>query len=531
MNTDDIIALAFFAGVIALTLVITYWAAKRNTGASSHYVAGGQIKGYQNGLAISGDYLSAASFLGIAGAIALQGFAGFYLSIGFLVAYLTVLLLVAEPMRNLGKYTLADMLTARFNVRGVRGASALNTIMISTFYMIAQLVGAGAIISLLLPFIPTPLAIILVGVLMTVYVVLGGMVATTWIQIVKAVLLIAATVVLTIAVLAQFSFNPFQILNEVQASTDQNMVAPPAPESFATGLDTVSLFLALVLGTAGLPHILIRFLTVPDAKTARSSIVTATWIIGGFYLLTPIVGYGATLLVGPQAIADQDPAGNVAAPQLAFELGGPAFLGFISAVAFATIVAVVAGLVISASGAFAHDVYNNIFRNGEASEQEQFRAARIASAGVSIGSIILALLFQDLNVAFLVALAFGVAASANVPVIVLTIFWKRFNSMGAITGMLTGFIASVGLTFLSPNILGDAAIYPLEEPPAIFSVPLGFLGCFIGTLLGGRSTEEEERVGRQVNYEEIYVRANTGFVSLEEELRQARESEQEETRA
>jgi cation/acetate symporter len=248
--------------------------------------------------------------------------------------------------------------------------------------------------------------------------------------------------------------------------------------------------------------------------------------------LTPIVGYGATLLVGQQTITSQDPSGNVAAPQLAGVIGGPAFLGFISAVAFATIVAVVAGLVISASGAFAHDVYNNIFRNGEASEQEQFRAARIASGGVAVGSIILALAFQNLNVAFLVALAFGVAASANVPVILLTIFWRRFNTMGAITGMLTGFIASVGLTFLSPNILGDAAIYPLSNPPAIFSVPLGFLGCVVGTLLGGKSTEEEQREGRQVDYEEIYVRANTGFTSLEEELERVRqEGEQEESRA
>lgn len=532
MTTDELIAVVFFIGVIGLTLVITYFAAKANTGASSHYVAGGQIKGWQNGLAISGDYLSAASFLGIAGSIALGGFAGFYLSIGFLVAYLTVLLLVAEPMRNLGKYTLADMLTSRFNARGVRAASALNTIMISTFYMIAQLVGAGALIGLLLPFIPSTLAIILVGILMTVYVVLGGMIATTWIQIVKALMLIAATVALTIAVLAQFSFNPLAILNEVQGSTDQNMVVPPAPEGFLSGLDTISLFLALVLGTAGLPHILIRFLTVPDAKSARSSIVTATWVIGGFYLLTPIVGYGATLLVGANAIAAQDPAGNVAAPQLAGELGGPAFLGFISAVAFATIVAVVAGLVIAASGAFAHDVYNNIFRNGEASDQEQFMAARVASGGVAIGSIVLALLFQDLNVAFLVALAFGVAASANVPVILLTIFWKRFNTAGAITGMLTGFIASVGLTFLSPNVLGDAAIYPLEEPPAIFSVPLGFLGAFLGTLLGGKSTEEEQRLGKQTDYEEIYVRANTGFShDLDEELKKTQQSEREETRA
>jgi cation/acetate symporter len=502
MATDDIIALSFFAGVVLLTLVITYWAAKKNTGASSHYVAGGQIKGWQNGLAISGDYLSAASFLGIAGAIALSGFSGFYLSIGFLVAYLVVLLLVAEPLRNLGKYTLADMLAARFNAKGVRATSALNTITISTFYMIAQLVGAGALIGLLLPFIPSTLAIILVGILMTVYVVLGGMIATTWIQIVKAGLLILATIALTVG---------------------QGSLAPPPP-SLSEGLDTISLFLALVLGTAGLPHILIRFLTVPDAKAARSSIVWATWIIGGFYLLTPIIGYGATLLVGRDAISSQDPAGNVAAPQLANVLGGPAFLGFIAAVAFATIVAVVAGLVISASGAFAHDFYNNVIRNGEATEQEQFKAARIASGAVAVGSIILALLFQDLNVAFLVALAFGVAASANVPVILLTLFWRKFNTVGAITGMLAGLISAVGLTILGPNILGDAAIYPLSQPPAIFSVPLGFLGCYVGTLFGGKDAEREMAEGKQVSYDEIYVRAQTGIMDIEKDLEEAKQT-------
>lgn len=523
MSADDIIALSFFVGVVALTLVITYWASKKNTGASTHLVAGGKIKGWQNGLAISGDYLSAASFLGIAGAIALSGFSGFYLSIGFLVAYLVVLLLVAEPLRNLGKYTVADMLATRFNARGVRAVSALNTITISTFYMIAQLVGAGALISLLLPFIPSTLAIILVGILMTVYVVAGGMIATTWIQIVKAALLILATIALTIAVLAQFSFNPLAVFSEVQSTVGQEALVPPPP-SLMEGLDTVSLFLALVLGTAGLPHILIRFLTVPDAKAARTSIVWATWIIGGFYLLTPIVGYGATLLVGRDAITEANPAGNTAAPLLAEALGGPAFLGFIAAVAFATIVAVVAGLVISASGAFAHDFYNNVIKGGQATEQEQFRAARIASAGVAFGSIVLALLFQDLNVAFLVALAFGIAASANVPVILLTIFWKGFNTVGAITGMLTGLISALGLTILGPNILGDAAIYPLSQPPALFSVPLGFLGCYIGTKLGGKSTEREIQEGRQSYYDEIYVRAQTGISDIEEELEEAKKA-------
>jgi cation/acetate symporter len=293
----------------------------------------------------------------------------------------------------------------------------------------------------------------------------------------------------------------------------------------------ISLNIALVLGTAGLPHVLIRFLTVPDAKTARRSIVVATWIIGGFYLLTPIIGYGATLLVGQDEIAAANEAGNLAAPQLAEALGGPFLLGFIAAVAFATIVAVVAGLVIAASGAFAHDFYNNVIRNGEATEQEQFKAARLASFGISIGAIVIALGAQNLNVAFLVALAFAVAASANVPVILMLIFWKRFNMAGAITGMLTGLIAAVGLVIISPNVMGDSAIFPLESP-AIISVPAGFLGCYLGTMLGGRGAEEERRAGIQVPYEEIYVRANTGFTNLEEEINAASgETETEESRA
>ena len=524
MSTNDIIAFAFFTGIIAITLVITYWAAKQNTSAGSHYVAGGEIKAWQNGLAISGDYLSAASFLGIAGAIALNGFSGFYLSIGFLVAYLVVLLLVAEPLRNLGRYTVGDVLTARFNTKTVRSMAALNTVAISMFYMIAQLIGAGLLISLLLP-IASWLAIIIVGILMTVYVVAGGMIATTWIQIVKAVLLILGSIALVIAVLAQFSFNPVNLFNEVQAQAGREMVIPSAPVSLADSLDTISLNLALVLGTAGLPHILIRFLTVPDAKAARRSIIVATWIIGGFYLLTPILGYGATLLVGREAIEAADPGGNLAAPLLAEALGGPFFLAFISAVAFATIVAVVAGLVIAASGAFAHDFYTNVIRSGEASEDEQFKAARYTSLGISVFAIILAIILLGQNVAFLVALAFAVAASANVPVLLLLIFWRKFNTAGAVTGMLTGLISSVGLVVLSPIFLGESAIFPLESP-ALVSVPLGFAGCVLGTLLGGKNSEREMEEGIQIDYDEIYVRANTGISNIEEELEEAKQETQ-----
>lgn len=530
--SDQVIAIIFFIAIIAVTLGITAWASRKNTDTSHHYVAGGEIKGWQNGLAIAGDYLSAASFLGIAGAIALTGFAGFYLSIGFLVAYLVVLLLVAEPMRNLGKYTFADMLASRFNTSSVRSAAALSTIAISMFYMIAQLNGAGALIGLLLGF-PYALSVIIIGILMTLYIVAGGMVATTWIQIIKAVLLIAGSILLSILVLANFSFNPLALFAEVERELGNEALIPPPPSSLAASLDVISLNIALVLGTAGLPHILIRFLTVPDAKTARSSIITATWIIGGFYLLTPILGYGAALFVGRDAISEANPAGNLAAPQLAEQLGGPLLFAFVSAVAFATIVAVVAGLVVAASSAFAHDFYTNVIRHGEATEQEQFRAARIAAVGISVAAIILALFAQSFNVAFLVALAFAVAASANVPVILLTIFWSKFNTTGAVTGILVGLISSVVLVIISPNVLTGVSpaegvtplisvdpLFPLKSP-ALISVPLGFLACYLGTVLGGRGAEREREQGLQVSYDEIRVRANTGFSNIEEEIHKA----------
>ena len=527
--SDQVIAIIFFVAIIALTLGITAWASRRNTDTSHQYVAGGEIKGWQNGLAISGDYLSAASFLGIAGAIALTGFSGFYLSIGFLVAYLVVLLLVAEPLRNMGKYTLADMLASRFNASSVRSVSALSTITISMFYMIAQLNGSGALIGLLLG-LPYWFSVIVIGILMTVYVVAGGMVATTWIQIIKALLLIAGTLTLSVLVLARYGFNPFELFAAVENDIGREALVPPPPSGLTAGLDVISLNIALVLGTAGLPHILIRFLTVPDAKTARSSIVTATWIIGLFYLLTPILGYGAALIVGQDAIANANAAGNLAAPQLAEALGGPIFFAFISAVAFSTIVAVVAGLVVAASSAFAHDFYTNVIRGGQATEQEQFRAARYAAIGISVAAILLALPAESFNVAFLVALAFAVAASANVPVILLTIFWPRFNTAGAVTGMLVGLISAVGLVLLSPNVLTGPnpeppltpiipidAIFPLTSP-ALVSVPLGFLGCYLGTIFGGRGAEREREQGLQTSYDEIRVRANTGFSNIEEEI-------------
>jgi cation/acetate symporter len=502
-------AFSLFLAIVALTLVITYFASKKTKTTSDFYTADGGLTGMQNGLAIAGDYMSAASFLGIAGSIALAGFDGFFYSIGFLVAYLVVLYLVAEPLRNLGKYTMADMIAARFNDNKVRGVAALNTMAISTFYMVAQLVGAGALIKLLLG-IDYIYSVLIVGVLMTVYVVFGGMTATSWVQIVKAVLLMIGTFIISVMVFAKFGFSFTEMFSQVKAATPLGESFLNPGNKFKDPLDTISLNLALVLGTAGLPHILIRFFTVKDAPTARKSVVYATWLIGAFYIMTIFLGFGAAAFVGQDNIVAANAAGNMAAPLLAQVLGGEFLFAFVSAVAFATILAVVAGLVLSAASAFAHDFYTHIVRKGKATEKEQMKAAKWASVGVAILSIILALFAQKLNVAFLVSLAFAVAASANLPIILLTIFWKRFNTAGAVTGMLVGLLSSLILVALSPSvwspvegaaILTGEAIFPLANP-GIISIPLGFLGAILGTMLSKPSDADK--------FNEILVKANTG---------------------
>lgn len=503
-------AIALFAAIVGLTLVITYFAARKTKTANDFYTADGGLTGAQNGMAIAGDYMSAASFLGIAGMIALAGFDGFFYSIGFLVAYLVVLYLVAEPLRNLGKYTMADMIAARFNASKVRGVAAMNSIAISIFYMIAQLVGAGALIELLLG-IPYTTSVIIVGILMTVYVVFGGMTATSWVQIIKAILLMAGTAVISFMVFAKFDFSIFKMFSEVKQATPLGDSFLNPGNKFKLPLDTISLNLALVLGTAGLPHILIRFFTVKDAPTARKSVVYATWIIGAFYILTIFLGFGAAAFVGSEDIIAANAAGNMAAPLLAQALGGDLLFAFVAAVAFATILAVVAGLVLSAASAFAHDFYSHILRKGQATEKEQMTAARLASIAVAMISMVLALFAQTMNVAFLVSLAFAVAASANLPVILLTIFWRRFNTGGAVTGMVVGLFSSLILVALSPNLWavdGSAlfvgeALFPLTNP-GIVSIPLGFLGAIVGTLL----TKSNEVAG---NFERIIVKANTGI--------------------
>lgn len=508
MNT---LAFSLFLGIVGLTLVITYFASKRTKTTSDFYTADSSLTGFQNGLAIAGDYMSAASFLGIAGMIALAGFDGFFYSIGFLVAYLVVLYLIAEPLRNLGKYTMADMIAARFDDKKVRGVAALNTIAISIFYMIAQLVGAGALIKLLLG-IDYIYSVLIVGALMTVYVVFGGMTATSWVQIVKAVLLMFGTLIISVIVFAKFDFSVLKMFNEMKTATPLGEGFLNPGNKFKNPLDTISLNLALILGTAGLPHILIRFFTVKDAVTARKSVVYATWIIGAFYVMTIFLGFGAAAFVGFDNIVAANAAGNMAAPLLAKALGGDFLFAFVSAVAFATILAVVAGLVLSAASAFAHDFYGHIMRRGQSTEREQMVAAKLASVGVAVLSIILALFAQKLNVAFLVALAFAVAASANLPVLIFTIFWKRFNTAGAVTGMLVGLLSSLLLVAISPNVWSPEAGVAIlvGEPlisltnPGIISIPLGFLGAYLGTILSTKKADAKK-------FDEILVKANTGL--------------------
>lgn len=503
-------AFMFFLLIVAGTLLITYFASKKTKTTSEFYTAGGGLTGWQNGLAIAGDYMSAASFLGIAGAIALTGFDGFFYSVGYLVAYLVVLYIVAEPLRNLGKYTMADMIAARFNDKKVRGVAALNTITISIVYMIAQLVGAGALIKLLLGLDYTT-SVLIVGVLMTVYVIFGGMTATSWVQIIKAVLLMIGTFIISMIVFAKFNFSFLQMYEHMKTATPLGDAFLNPGVKYRDGLDTLSMNIALVLGTAGLPHILIRFFTVKDAPTARKSIVYATWLIGAFYVMTIFLGFGAAAFVGNEAIVSANAAGNMAAPLLAQVLGGDLLMAFVAAVAFATILAVVAGLVLSGASAFAHDFYSHIIKKGNVTEKEQMRAARIASVGVAVISIALALFAQKMNVAFLVSLAFCVAASANLPVIIFTIFWKKFNTAGAVSGMITGLITSLSLVFVGPNVFdlsGNAII--VGEPlihltnPAIISVPVGFLAAFLGTIISRRKEDPAK-------FDEVLVKANTGI--------------------
>ncbi len=503
-------ALWMFLAFVTATLVITYFSARKSTGASAYFAAGRRITGWQNGLAVAGDYMSAASFLGIAGMIAFNGYDGFMYSVGFLVAYLTVLFVVAEPLRNAGKYTMADVLAYRLKPRPVRAAASLSTLTVSVFYMIAQMVGAGTLVRQLIPGVSYEVAVIAVGILMVVYVVFGGMLATTWVQIIKAILLMSGSIFLSILVLNKFNFDLGKFFSSLTAITSTGPNGEVVTRNFLTpGLlfknpwDQISLGMALVFGTAGLPHILIRFYTVPDAKTARASVVWAMIIIGFFYIMTTFFGFGAASLLGPDYLKTHGGT-NMAAPELAHALGGEVFFAFISAVAFATILAVVAGLTISASTSFAHDFFTNVIHHGkEHKPGEEVRVARITAFVVGAAAIGIAILLgPTVNVAFLVGLAFAVAASANLPVIIFSIFWKRFTTTGAVTGLLVGLVSSIVLILVSPDFMTHP-LFPLKNP-AILSIPLGFLGAFFGTFLSREPSAEKL-------FAELKVRANTGL--------------------
>ncbi|HTF50959.1 MAG TPA: cation acetate symporter [Pseudonocardia sp.] len=518
--------IAIFLVFVLITLVIVFWVGRSNQTASDYYAAGRAFTGTQNGVAISGDYLSAASFLGIAGAIATVGYDGFLYSIGFLVAWLVALLLVAELLRNTGKFTMGDVLSFRMRQRPVRAAAAVSTLVVSFFYLLAQMAGAGGLISLLLGvaddkstfFDGQSLVIAVVGILMVVYVLVGGMKGTTWVQIIKATLLLVGAAVMTAWVLGKFGFNLSYLLGEAvenSPKSGEKILGPGLQygKSAISKIDFVSLGLALVLGTAGLPHILMRFYTVPSAKEARRSVVWAIWLIGIFYLFTLVLGYGAAALVGPDVITQAPGGANSAAPLLAYQLGGELLLGLVSAIAFATILAVVAGLTITASASFAHDVYASMLKKGNSAPDAEVRVARRTALVIGLVAVVGGILANGQNVAFLVALAFAVAASANLPTLLYSLFWKRFNTTGALYSIYGGLITSVVLIVFSPAVSGTATSmiksanfhwFPLSNP-GLVSIPLSFLLGVVGTLVGRR-----ER-GAEAGYAEMEVRSLTGL--------------------
>jgi cation/acetate symporter len=571
-TTARTLTLVLFLVLVAVTLAITFWASRQTRDARDFYAGGRSFSGFQNGMAIGGDYMSAASFLGIAGIIALSGYDGFLYSIGFLVAWLVALLLVAELMRNSGRYTMADVLSFRMRQGPVRTAASISTVVVSIFYLLAQMVGAGSLVALLLGIKPGStfagmsaetakvVTIILIGILMIAYVVIGGMKGTTYVQIVKAILLMGGAFLMTFLVLMHYKFNLSSLLGDAahQSGKGDAFLIPGqrygkdiignATATTVSKLDLLSLGAALVLGTAGLPHILIRFYTVPTAKAARRSVLWAIGIIGVFYLLTLALGFGAAALVGSKNISAQDPAGNTAALQLAQALGakyfggstgGAVLLALIAAVAFATILAVVAGLTLASSSSVAHDLYANVIRRDRTSERDEVNVARYAAFVIGAVAIVLAVFARSLNVAFLVAVAFAIAASANLPAILFSLFWKRFNTRGALWGIYGGLISAVGVVLLSPICWGGAqqalpaakltaaqaktcgvpatskevanatALFSCTTPapipfsnPGLISIPIGFLLAAAGAL-----TSKERNSDK---FAELEVRSLTG---------------------
>jgi cation/acetate symporter len=523
-GSNTALNIGIFAVFVLITLYIVFRASRKSKTAVDYYAAGHSFTGVQNGVAISGDYLSAASFLGIAGAIALNGYDGFLYSIGFLVAWLIALLLVAELLRNTGRYTMGDVLSFRMQQRPVRAAASVSTLVVSFFYLLAQMAGAGGLVALLLGIsnkAGQALVIAIVGIIMIVYVIIGGMRGTTWVQIIKATLLIAGAFLMTVWVLGKYGFNLSSLLGDAVAKVGEGgekLLNPGAQygKTETSKLDFVSLALALVLGTAGLPHVLMRFYTVPTAKEARKSVVWAIVLIGIFYLFTLVLGYGAGALVGAETIAGAPGKANSAAPLLAYALGGTVLLGIIAAVAFATILAVVAGLTITASASFAHDIYANVIKKGAADDkQQEVKVARITALVIGAVAILGGIVANGQNIAFLVALAFAIAASANLPTILYSLFWKRFNTQGALWSIYGGLTVALVLIIFSPAVSGkpstvptpsmfpnvDFHWFPLENP-GIVSIPVAFLLGYLGTILSKERNDPK--------YAEMEVRSLTG---------------------
>lgn len=517
----NIAAIGMFLAFVLLTLGITYWAAKQTRSAAQFYTAGGGITGFQNGLAIAGDYMSAASFLGISGLVYLSGYDGLIYSVGWLVGWPIVTFLIAEQLRNLGKFTFADVASFRFAQTPIRVLAACGTLVTVAFYLIAQMVGAGKLIQLLFG-LDYWMAVLVVGGLMIVYVTFGGMVATTWVQIIKACLLLAGASFMAIMVLAKFGFNPEALFSKAVEVHPKKIAIMEPGSLISNPLSAISLGLALMFGTAGLPHILMRFFTVSDAKAARKSVFVATGFIGYFYILTFIIGFGAITLVstnpefleaGKTELAAIKGGSNMAAIHLANAVGGNVFLGFISAVAFATILAVVSGLTLAGASAISHDLYATVIKNGAANEQDEIRISKISTVFLGILAVILGIVFDNQNVAFMVGLAFAIAASCNFPVLVMSIFWKGMTTRGAVIGGFLGLISALVGVVLSPGVweaaMGNpkgSAPFPYDNP-ALFSMALAFGGIWLFSTLDNSKRAAQDRAG----FPAQFVRSQTGI--------------------
>ncbi len=507
-------AIVMFLAFVCVTLGITYWAARRTKTTADFYAAGGGIGGFQNGLAIAGDYMSAASFLGIAGLVYMSGFDGLIYAIGFLVGWPIVLLLIAEPLRNLGKYTFADVASFRLQQKPIRILAASGSLVTVIFYLIAQLVGAGKLIEVLFG-LPYETAVIIVGVLMTLYVTFGGMLATTWVQLIKAILLLSGASLMAVLVMAHFNFS-FENMFVEATKVHTKGTAIMAPGTLVSDpISAISLGMALMFGTAGLPHILMRFFTVKDAVQARRSVFYATGFIGYFYILTFIIGFGAIVLLlnNPNYFADGKLVGgtNMAAIHLSQALGGDLLLGFISAVAFATILAVVSGLTLAGSSAISHDLYATLVLKGERNEKKEIRASRIATVCLGVIAVLLGIVFENQNVAFMVGLAFCVAASANFPILLLSMYWRKLTTRGAVIGGSIGLLTALVLVIIGPTVWVDAfhfekAIFPFKYP-AIFSISAAFIGIWLFSILDKSKTAKAEEAA----FDAQFVRSQTGI--------------------